>query len=293
MNVMTDAVPSSPLVPIINHPPAGGGTTMEQPEHGISRRSVLHKGVIASGVLVLGGTAATGTAAADIGDGRVGHYNLNNLHMNKETGEKIKNFVHDASPEKNHGTWEGDETDPVVDGWVGNALTFDGNDWVSLNFGDGSEIVYEDWTISGWINPADWSDTSRKEWLSVSEDRSTGRPLDLVHEDGKIKHYRGLAAGEVMAHDVSGESGWHHMLVTQKRTDSSTVDLTMYFDGVEVDSTSGDYENMRPSLQFYLGRVAGSDPDRFYWDGEIDEVRVYNRVLSDSEIDDLAAMGDE
>lgn len=262
--------------------------------NGISRRSVLKKGALATGALVVGSSS---TAAAGIGDGRVAHYTLNNIHMNKDTEEKVKDLVFDASTYKNHGTWEGDEDDPMVkDGAIGNAYEFDGDDYVDVDFGDGSEIIYEDWTVSGWIKAANWNDSTRKEWLSITEDRTDYRPLDFVHEDGKIKHYRGEAAGEVMAYDVSDVSGWHHMLVTQKRTSSDNVDLVMYFDGNQVDMDSGAYENMRPSLRFYMGRIAAASPtspDRFYWDGKLDEVRVYNRALSSSEITDLATMDEE
>lgn len=72
--------------------------------------------------MVIGGVAATGTAAADIGDGRVLDYHLNNINYDRDKGEIVSNFVHDASPADNDGEWKGDAQDPVVkDGAVGNA----------------------------------------------------------------------------------------------------------------------------------------------------------------------------
>lgn len=235
-----------------------------------------------TGLAVVGGVAASGTAAAGTGDGRVGHYTMNSI---EDDGT-----VHDASPAENHGTNHGAT---VVEGGgaVGNAFEFDGDDHIAVDYGGESPEILENWTVSGRISPADWGDDDRKEWLSVTEDRTTTRPLDFVHEAGKIKHYRGQAAGEVMAYDVSEQSGWHHMLVTQERVDSSTVDLVMYLDGSEVATASGDYENMRPGVDYNIGRIAGGVPDRFYWDGKIGEIRVYDRVLSDEEIESLATTG--
>ena len=191
------------------------------------------------------------------------------------------------------GTWEGGTGDPTTSGIVGGSFSFDGaSDYVDVEYGDGDEIVFEDWTVSSWIRPSDWSSDARKEWLSVSEDQTTAKPLDFVHEEGEIRHYRGQAAAEVMSHDVSSQQGWHHMVVSQKRNDNTTVDLSMYFDGEQVDTDSGDYENMRPSETLYIGRIAGSDPDRFYWEGRIDDVRLYDRVLGESEIANLYDAGD-
>ncbi len=89
----------------------------------------------------------SGTAAAGVGDGRVGHYTLNNLHLNKDSGEKEWNHVHDASPAKNHGTNYGSEL--VKDGAVGNAFEFDGNG-AYITIGADSSLEVEEVTIAAW-----------------------------------------------------------------------------------------------------------------------------------------------
>jgi hypothetical protein len=213
------------------------------------------------------------------GDNLVGYYRLD------RGVPGAGGTVVDYSGENNGGATKGGVTAGAGGTFSTAAMDFDGNDdYVEI---DSSSSNLESWTVSGWIKLDDWSDSARKEWLSVSEDETTAKPLDFVHESGDIKHYRGNAAGEVMSHDVSTEQGWHHMLVTQTRTSDSNVDLAMYFDGSEVDTDSGDYENMRPSLDFSVGRIAGGNPDRFYWTGQVDEIRIYDESLAQSEIDDL------
>lgn len=260
---------------------------MRGKRHSVTRRQALKNGAAATGAVIVGGTAASGTAGAGIGEGRVVHYHLNSLQG--PDGDEVR----DASPERNHGTNNGARV--VGGGAVGNAFEFDGReDYIDVDYGIGNEVIIENWTVAGWINPSDWSDGDRKEWLSVTEDRTTFRPLDFVHEDGAVKHYRGQAAGEVMSHDVSGETGWHHMAVTQTRLDQNTVALEMFFDGGSpVDSASGNFENMRPSLTFFIGTLARQNDKHLWWDGRIDEVRVYDRVLPDEEINDLATMDED
>lgn len=262
---------------------------------GIPRRTALKRGALATGTIVLGGAAVPGTAAAGIGEGRVGHYHLNNLRRNNDPVDSSRTVVHDASPERNHGEWRGGE-DPIVDGPVGNAFEFDADvgEYIDISFGDGEVVTIENWTVAGWIQPSDWDGQERKEWLSVSEDRTDFRPLDFVHEDGDVKHYRGDAAGEVLSHDMSTATGWHHVAVTQNRLDQQSAEVELFVDGGDpVDSASGDYENMRPSLTFYIGTLARPSDRNFWWDGGIDEVRVYDRVLTDDEIEDLATMDED
>ena len=189
----------------------------------------------------------------------------------------------------NNGTDNTGSSEGYVSGVYGSAKDFNGGSgYIDVNYGDGGEIIYTDWTVSGWINVFDWSDSNRKEWLSVSEDRTDSRPLDFVHESGSIKHYRGKADGEVMSHGVSDETGWHQMTVTQNRISSNTVDLIMYFDGERVDSTTADYENMRPSLKFNIGR---SVQGNLNWNGGIDDIRLYNETLSQSQVKKLYRLG--
>jgi len=155
---------------------------------------------------------------------------------------------------------------------------------IDIEYNSSSEVIFEDWTVSGWIKLTDWASQPRKEWLSVSEDQTSSKPLDFVHENGRIVHYRGGAAGSVLSHDVSSVSGWHHVAVRQRRQGASTVTVELFFDGNQVDTTVGNYENMRPSLKFTLGNLVDG---RFDWVDFIDEVRLYNRYLSDEEIQAL------
>ena len=76
---------------------------------------------------------------------------------------------------------------------------------------------------------------------------------------------------------------WHHVAWT---FDGSTARL--YFDGSEVDNgaLAGLYGSSRPELgmgvQLATGVPYGSYPG--YWDGKIDEVAVWDRELSDTEV---------
>lgn len=267
---------------------------MTKREYELTRRNVLKKGVLATSAVVIGGTAATGTAAADIGDGRVGHYTLNNLHYNVDKGEKTQDHVHDASPEKNHGTWEGDNDDPVVDGVVGNAYEFDGsNDRISIDaFTDVSGGPV---TIAAWAypqsSPKDFSnvlslanefgDNRTNSVLIQHRGRETGNPFAYYASDGS----GGLA--NIDSGSISEES-WYHVALTQ-----DGEDLRAYLNGSELPDSPvsvEDYVGVSTNVARIGQNAIGKDIT--FYDAKIDEVRVYNRALSSAEVTELYDMRD-
>lgn len=268
---------------------------------GVSRRNVLKNGAILAGAIVVGGT---GTAAAGSGDGRVGHYTLNNIHMNRDTAEKTRNLVFDASPYKNHGTWEGDEEDPVVrDGAVGNAYAFDGNDYISvandpsLVFGDGSED--DPFSVSAWVNiqPAE-------NGFVVGKGQSVGNleyllNVDTEREWAQFRMYDGGGGNTIrrrVAYPSSYSGGWHHVAGTYDGS-GSPAGISVYVDGIEpttVDTLDQNYTAMSDRGDAVEIGTVLRDEDEFggFLNGSLDEVRIYDRVLSADEVAELAAMGE-
>lgn len=203
--------------------------------------------------------------------------------------ESSGSTAHDHSGNENHGTINdgGDSTVPGATGILGGeAYSFDGsNDYVDIGY---SGSPYSDWTVSLWVNHNDWSTSERQGSLAVGENRSS-KPLNWDRDgSNQFSHYRGEAAGQVMSvNSVSG--GWHHVIVTQRRIDSSTVDLKMYWDGEKVDETTGDYEDMDLSKYIYIGWNSSSGTE---WKGKVSEVRIYDRPLTKSEIQYLYSVGE-
>lgn len=258
-----------------------------------SRRSVLKKGAIATGAIVLGGTAVSGTAAAGIGDGRVLDYHLDNINYDRERGEIVSNFVHDASPADNDGVWKGDAQDPVVkDGAVGNAFEFKGDgDHVyvgDIEEADGTNTL----TLAAWINP---TATGQGDFFTknTSGERSNS---------SWVFRYDGEGNQTVSAHFNDEEENW-----TAIRSDASvqtnvfthvavTIDgetRTLYLDGSL--EKSDDYaarldDEDAPVVLGAANNAGGGVTNEFV--GYLDEVRVYDRALSASEITDLYEMKD-
>jgi hypothetical protein len=178
--------------------------------------------------------------------------------------------VSDSSGNDIEGTFEGDPQ--WVAGKYGGALDFDGDD--SVNFGTPPELVITgDVSITCWVNPVGLSGEQGFAGLDAGyafKGHGTGvrftTPGILDHSSTKIT----LVAGE-----------WQHVAATF--SPGKAEGLIFYYNGVEAERMTSSAMN------------AGTGPFRIasnQWSealtGMLDEVRVYNHVLIESEI--LAAM---
>lgn len=267
-----------------------GREIMTRDRIGYSRRSILKKGALTTSALVLGGVAGTGTAAAGLGDGRVGHYPLNNL---KGRG-KTKTTVHDASPYGNDGTNNGAEV--VKDGPVGNAFAFDGTDDYVIVPEDGSLDLQEELTISFWFRLDGTSDDNAYP-RAVSKGQSTTQngAYGVFIEDGNgVPDRIGLRFHDEndTKYDIENRSldrydddQWHHVAATYSNPDDTG---RLYFDNrMAADVTiSGDVSIRTTDDNLRLGDGNG---DR-HLNGRLDEVRIYKRALSSEEVTELYEM---
>jgi hypothetical protein len=220
------------------------------------------------------------TVSLSLDDGLVGYWSFD---------EGTGNTVNDDSDGTNDGMIYGASW--TSDAVIGNALEFDGiDDYVevpsssSLNFGK------RDFSLLAWIK----TDNSKSDDLQIIE------KMDRI---GGSAPYRGyyLRISHLTAHentpepcvsdgtnevetwgdDVLTDNEWHFIAATFDRDDM----LKLYIDGIfeiQIDITSvGDIDVDNPT---YIGQQDNFD-NQFI--GQIDEVRIYNRVLSDSEIQEL------
>lgn len=175
----------------------------------------------------------------------------------------------------NNGTLDGDVTQGAT-GKVNKAYDFDGTgDAVSLPTG-----IFDtgDKTITAWVNPG--TGYSGGKIYSFQKDISlncrcydgdSGQPNNCEHWIDGTSHY---------SKAFYSTGTWYHYAVTYDSSDGGWV---VYINGSEVDSFTD-------ALSFGSGsgnRIGADDGDQQYWDGKIDDFRVYDRPLSSTEIQNL------
>lgn len=175
-----------------------------------------------------------------------------------------------------------------------------GND-SSLNFGDGTNdspfsIAFRiniPSTVSASgeiISKYDSASASLREWtLELEPDKDI--PFFLADSVNSVSAY----CGKLQA--VS--TGWHDVVITYDGSGGANAYLgvDMYLDGVESKTgggTSASYVAMsNTSVNAIIGaRMTGAGHSR-YLDGELDQVQIYNKALTNLEVSDLYAKGNK
>lgn len=164
----------------------------------------------------------------------------------------------------------------VSSGKYGSALEFDGeNDLVSI--ADAADLdLTGSFTLEAWVRPDSFS-AARPVISKVGfpeagaggyqlEGTSAGMPLGRVAVSGAVKGVEGTEA-------LSTEEAWSHVALT---SDEST--LRLYVNGVLVKSGDGP-TTADTGAALKIGNGFGG-----WFDGLIDEVRIYDQALSESAI---------
>ncbi|MBR9675552.1 LamG domain-containing protein, partial [Candidatus Woesearchaeota archaeon] len=211
---------------------------------------------------------------------------------------------YDSSSSENHGEyWLGDQTNKVEYGKIGGSYIFDGiDDYISLGKEE-LDNLYLPLSISAWIRP----EVSKDQGI-FSSDMGTGSISDnyygfwmLLNSENKITLNYGDGSGTrsstIRSYDgvsdvIIGE--WNHVVGVIR----GAQDMDIYINGELDPSTiySGDGGAMVHTTDFdarigmWKHRLTlGEDTDMFQ--GEMDEVAIYNRSLSEKEVKEMYAKG--
>jgi len=183
----------------------------------------------------------------------------------------------------NDGTTSGTITTGAT-GKINEALDFDGvDDYVSVGTGlnsvfDGGGSI----TVSAWVYADAFSTSDFQGIVAESFVPSNNVAFELCYDDVLSAWKAGFYDGSW--HTVTGgepsTGEWTHLVATY---DGST--LILYVNGTQVDSLNDTAGLPAGDAAWAIGRRHDNfDLAASYWNGSIDEVHIYNRALSETEI---------
>lgn len=220
----------------------------------------------------------------DLNSGLVAHYPMDGS-------------ADDISPTANHGTLEGAVAAEDRFGVTDKALDFDGVDDrivcpsnAALAFGQGS------FAVSVWAKKSTY--LSHPTYLStafvgrITHDSQNDTGWAVVYREAGVTNFRYVQKDTyqyaLAGYDADGCDGlWHHYVGIRHATDS----IDLYVDGVLRDRQPGngaDTDIAQP-LRIGFDRMwhVSTGFEDVYVEATIDDIRIYNRVLSMNEIDSL------
>ena len=211
-------------------------------------------------------------AAQIVKDGLVNYWTFDKGDID---GETVKDAL-----ENSDGTIGGDPK--VVKGKIGEALEFDGDDYIDFEYTD-----TDDWTeisISAWFKTTVEGENARI--AAKDQGGIPGNWIFWYSSNWQFAVYDDSAATwqRAIYEESLGDDNWHHIVGTVSQNDSKVY---LYVDGDLVGSADFTASTLDDSDEETITIGADSDlagPKTHLFNGTIDEVSIYDRALSEDEV---------
>jgi len=184
--------------------------------------------------------------------------------------------LNDSSGKGRNGTGVGN---PIFEaGKVGQAVTLSGSNYVVIT-GYKGILGGNAFSIAAWVKSTSTGDVTMVNWGT----QLGGQRVDFRLYQGRLRVEHGN--GNLQGRTVLADGQWHHVAVTVKENASiSYPDVKLYLDGLDDSQTTTDPDtfNIVANVDVNIGR-RGTNNDRVF-PGSLDDVRIYDRVLTQEEI---------
>ena len=234
------------------------------------------------------GVSRSANPADSLSQGLVGHWTMDGPDVNWATGA-----VNDRSGNGNNGYLQGlmPTTSAPTIGGIGQALTFDGVDDF-VNAGSGSSL--DDIELQGgggmsasfWVKPD--SNTTARIMMKGPDSNNSGfwsiTKTSTTYPARITFSKEGGTDAIATYNSVLVSKEWQHIVFTWNGSMTFSTGVLAYKNGVlltQNSATDGASGNSDSSNNLVLGSVNGTSQ---FFDGALDDVRVYNRILRPDEV---------
>ena len=180
------------------------------------------------------------------------------------------------------GTINGDATWTSTAKTGGEALKFDGTgDYISTP----ANGLSGELTLMAWVKPPDISDIGSADNRIVGDHVAPNGShafIDIRNDEDDIRAFIDDDSVAMQPSNAISGGKWYHVALTHDGTDSISLLVNNSVVASGSDTSFGKYNS---DGEFYIGRR--SNTSKGYFNGIIDDVRVYNESLSTSEIDTI------
>lgn len=210
----------------------------------------------------------------------ISQYKLND---NLATTDVVDNYG------SNNGTLNGgDNTEDIsVAGKINTALHFDGSaDYVKVDYD--VSLFADEMTISFWAK-SDKTDYVSQGWVVSMWDYATnkrmwGIDINQINDEWEIKTSSNGTINGAVSTGISVDTSYHHFTFV---VNNSTKAWKVYLDGVYQSTITASYSYIDKNSFMTLAGLSGG----WFFDGIIDDLRIYSKQLNQSEIDFLYNSG--
>lgn len=176
---------------------------------------------------------------------------------------------------------------PATDrtGTQNSAYAFDGSQFIAVPSSASLQITGSALTLTAWVHPTAYSSGKSDIVRKLEHAPSIGGYAFGIQPDG-LMHFQAVYSSGMQGLTASAGpvplNTWSHVAVTYNGSR-----VRYYLNGVQVSEIARSGQLVGSSAPLAIGKITPSFPGEFFY-GRIDEVRIYNRVLSAAEVEGLA-----
>ncbi len=197
------------------------------------------------------------------------------------------NRLFDLSPFRNHGTLQNMANDDwVVSGGAG-SLDFDGSDdYVSIPQRSSINVGAGNFSVSFWYRAASWVDSTPIIFKGGNLTSNPGWTLRQV-STGLQFLLRTATGTSAVIYTNTNLNEWIHVVGVF----SIGVKTEIFAQGFLAATAANSFTSVANTLDIEIAKGLDSQaiPDTKYYSGMVDDIRIYNRALTPSEIRQLAS----
>jgi hypothetical protein len=250
------------------------GTTIRLLVDGIERCNVTDSSI-----------SSTGRGGLRLGSASSSETDTTGLHLDNWTVTSSPPLAVDAKG-TNDGTYNNGvmlNVDGALAGSTDTAAKFDGiDDYVRI-----ARQIQDDFSIEFWFKSSQGLNTNAQWWgnAGMVDAEINAQTTDFgvsLRSDGKIAAGVGGVSDTSIVSTTGGynDGNWHHVVF--RRTKSSGA-LALYVDGSSQGTATGTTSSLTAPSYIRFGSLQTGN---IFFDGKIDEVAIYNSVLSSTTISD-------
>jgi len=220
----------------------------------------------------------TGTPEVLCDNGLIAYYNFD---------EPSGSTINDSSTSAEHALIVGGEGDELSDGLMSGAINFDGSDDKVQTVDGSSLILTGDYSFSVWVKP----DATQNQWAGIFSKTNAAGSVnhwtlqfnDHSSREIEIRHGSGIWDTGLELADVADT--WSNIIIVRSGTT-----MTSYLNGAMVATGTLTTNPLSGAGHLNIG-AERTFSNSYVYEGQIDELRIYDRPLNSSEVFNLATLG--
>ena len=242
------------------------------------------------------------TASLDGANSRIGgHYTQNGHDINAKVGQvrlystalsqaQIRqnfNFTKPKYPNEFHGSLINmDSSNWNASGY----FDFNGsNEFVDLDTSIGSTFWANNWSASAWV----YFDSTSSANQCIFTSHGLAYNYLYTNNNTQLKYSNDNGVTITTSSGTISASQWHHIVVTRSSVDGTVIYVDKVSVGTDSSSNNAGTSNAsgaKPQIGAYTS--TGSYPNQYPLDGRVSKFKLYNKALTQSEVDALYNEGE-